>query len=222
MQLARLQVDVVPAQRHKLAGTQPVAIGQQDRRSVPMTPTVLAGGVHQLLDLALREVVPRPRRSDCYILWRWRLRQSLQIFQHLPPFHKSTVTNHTGSVTVCRGKTDQSSSLSRNRHRIGRLLPLLSPTPGTVIDHLDRRGAALHTAPSISCRCARRAGRSSVAQAFALSTRLQSFAELSPALIAVIGRVHATDAGHARRPLLLLRQGRSSLLEIVAATTTAS
>src|SRR6476619_8616830 len=81
-----------------------MSVGQQDRRSVPVPPTVLAGGIHQPLDLALREVVARAGRSDCYILWRWQFRQSLKIFHDFPPFHRSTVTILRGSVTVCRGK----------------------------------------------------------------------------------------------------------------------
>src|SRR5262249_1018768 len=51
MQLAGAEIDIVPAQGYKLAGAQPVAVGEQDRGCVPMTPTVAAGGVHQLLDL---------------------------------------------------------------------------------------------------------------------------------------------------------------------------
>ena len=36
-----LPVDVIPTQAHKLAGTQPVTVGQQDRGRVTMPPTVL-------------------------------------------------------------------------------------------------------------------------------------------------------------------------------------
>ena len=57
MQLAGLQVDVVLAQRHQFAGAHAVPIGEQDRRGVPMAPPVGAGGIHQLLDLALRKIV---------------------------------------------------------------------------------------------------------------------------------------------------------------------
>src|SRR5262249_17055169 len=47
MQLASPEVDIVPAQGDKLAGAQPVAVGEQDRGCVPMTPTVPAGRVHR-------------------------------------------------------------------------------------------------------------------------------------------------------------------------------
>src|SRR5215831_10121727 len=53
MQLASPEIDIVPAQGDKLAGAQPVAVGEQDRGCVPMTPTVAAGGVHELVDLPL-------------------------------------------------------------------------------------------------------------------------------------------------------------------------
>src|SRR3954468_7336344 len=44
MQLAGPEIDIVPAQGDKLAGAQPVAVGEQDRGGVPMAPTVSAGG----------------------------------------------------------------------------------------------------------------------------------------------------------------------------------
>jgi hypothetical protein len=50
MQLAGAEIDIVPAQGDKLAGAQPMAVGEQDRGGVPMTPTVAAGGGHELLD----------------------------------------------------------------------------------------------------------------------------------------------------------------------------
>jgi len=53
MQPAGAEIDIVPAQGDKLAGAQPVAVGEQDRGRVAMTPTVAAGGVHELLDLPL-------------------------------------------------------------------------------------------------------------------------------------------------------------------------
>jgi hypothetical protein len=45
MQLPILKVDVVPTQRHQLAGAQTVAIGQQDRRSIPVPPAVVVDGI---------------------------------------------------------------------------------------------------------------------------------------------------------------------------------
>ena len=58
MPLAGREIDVIPPQSHKLAGAQPVAVGQQDRGGVPMTPTVAGGGVHELLDLPLGQILP--------------------------------------------------------------------------------------------------------------------------------------------------------------------
>ena len=57
MQLAGPEIDIVPAQGDKLAGAQPVAVGEQDRGGVPMAPTVFAGCVQELLDLALGQVL---------------------------------------------------------------------------------------------------------------------------------------------------------------------
>src|SRR5262249_61797070 len=90
MQLAGAEIDIVPAQGDRLAGAQPVAIGEQDSRCVPMTPTVAAGGVHKLLDLALR----------------WRIQRGLHIIHENPPKRESTVTNQKRIVTISReGKT---------------------------------------------------------------------------------------------------------------------
>src|SRR5262249_13139037 len=57
MQLAGAEIDIVPSQGDKLAGAQPVAVGEQDRSCVPMTPTVAAGGVHEFLDLPLGQIL---------------------------------------------------------------------------------------------------------------------------------------------------------------------
>ena len=67
MQLAGLEVDIVPAQRHKLVGAQAMAIGDQDGGGVPVAPAVVTGSLYQLLDLALGQVLARATRSDCYI-----------------------------------------------------------------------------------------------------------------------------------------------------------
>jgi hypothetical protein len=42
MQLAGGKVDIVPTQAHQLTGTQPMAVGNQDRRGVPMSPAIAA------------------------------------------------------------------------------------------------------------------------------------------------------------------------------------
>jgi len=57
MQLASPEVDIVPAQGDKLAGAQPMAVSEQDRGCVPMTPTVAPGGIHELLDLPLGQIL---------------------------------------------------------------------------------------------------------------------------------------------------------------------
>ena len=44
----------------------------------------------------------------------------MKVFHDILLFHKPTVTNLRGIVTVCRREIGQSSGLSRNRHRIGR------------------------------------------------------------------------------------------------------
>jgi hypothetical protein len=53
MQLAGPKVDIVPAQRHELAGAQAMPVGDEDRRRVPMAPAVVPGGLHQPLNLPL-------------------------------------------------------------------------------------------------------------------------------------------------------------------------
>src|SRR6516165_2636545 len=47
MQTAGGELDVVPAQNHKLAGPQPVAVGNEDGGCVPMPPAVAASAVHE-------------------------------------------------------------------------------------------------------------------------------------------------------------------------------
>jgi hypothetical protein len=47
------EVDVVPAQRYDLRGSEAVAVGNQDRRGVPVPRAVLLGGLDEPLDLSL-------------------------------------------------------------------------------------------------------------------------------------------------------------------------
>jgi hypothetical protein len=42
MQFSGLEVDVIPTKGHELAGSQAVAVGDQDGRGVPMAPAVFA------------------------------------------------------------------------------------------------------------------------------------------------------------------------------------
>ena len=53
----RGELDLVPAQVHQLRRPQPVPIGHERHRGVPVPPTVLPGRVHQPLDLGLRQVL---------------------------------------------------------------------------------------------------------------------------------------------------------------------
>ena len=51
VKLRRGKLDLIPLQVNKLGDTQPVPVGHEGHRRVPVTPTVLPGGVHQPLDL---------------------------------------------------------------------------------------------------------------------------------------------------------------------------
>ena len=55
------EVDLIPAQVHQLRDPQAVAVGNQDHRSVPMAPAVLAGCLDQLPDLGLGQVFAGPQ-----------------------------------------------------------------------------------------------------------------------------------------------------------------
>jgi hypothetical protein len=43
VQFPGLEVDIIPTQGHELAGSQAVAVGDQDGRGIPMAPAVFAG-----------------------------------------------------------------------------------------------------------------------------------------------------------------------------------
>jgi hypothetical protein len=66
MQAPGGQVHVVPAQRHQLRGSEAVAVGNQDGRSVPMSRPVLLGGLDEPLDLPLGQIFAPPP-ANCYI-----------------------------------------------------------------------------------------------------------------------------------------------------------
>ena len=69
VQFPGLEVDIIPTQGHELAGSQAVAVGDQDGRGVPMAPAVFLRRLNQLLDLPLGKVLAGPgRASNCYIL----------------------------------------------------------------------------------------------------------------------------------------------------------
>ena len=68
VQFPGLEVDIIPTQGHELAGSQAVAVGDQDGRGVPMAPAVFAGSLNELLDFPLGKVLARPSGSlNCYI-----------------------------------------------------------------------------------------------------------------------------------------------------------
>src|SRR5262249_20925401 len=130
MHSAGLEFDIVPADCHKLAGAQPMAIGKQDRGRVSVPPTVLPRGVHQPLDLAFREVFALSSAlgrlssllfashaggiiavaiapikwglSNCYIYWDRCGLVNAWIVHNKSSFRVPTVPNLTRSVTVYR------------------------------------------------------------------------------------------------------------------------
>src|SRR5262245_54322490 len=67
-----MEVDIIPTQGRELAGSQAVAVGDQDGRGVAMAPAVFPGSLHQLLDFPVGKVLARPSGSaNCYIYCHW-------------------------------------------------------------------------------------------------------------------------------------------------------
>jgi hypothetical protein len=66
MQARDGEVDVVPAQRHDLRGSEAMAVGNQDRRGVPVPAAVLLGGLNKTLDLPLGQIFAAAS-ANCYI-----------------------------------------------------------------------------------------------------------------------------------------------------------
>jgi hypothetical protein len=60
------EVDVVPTQCHQFRGSEAVAVGNQDRRGVPMPGAVLLGGLDEPLELSLGEIFAAAS-ANCYI-----------------------------------------------------------------------------------------------------------------------------------------------------------
>src|SRR5262249_26973552 len=104
MQLPGPPVDVVPPKRHKFTGTQPMAIGDQDRGRVAMTPPIVSGSLDQLLDLALGQVFPRSGRADCYIYSRRSSPRGLRNFHGFCPSARLTVTIIARTETVSQSQ----------------------------------------------------------------------------------------------------------------------
>jgi hypothetical protein len=74
MQLALLEVDVVPLQADQLEGAKPMAVGDQDHRGVAVAVPIVAGNLAHPLDLGLGQVFARAnlgialaRRRNCPI-----------------------------------------------------------------------------------------------------------------------------------------------------------
>ena len=79
MQRARGELNLIPAQVHKLGGPEAVPVGRQDHGGVAMPPTVLPGSGHQPFDLGLSQVlagaqvgVGKPPGRDCSFYGGWR------------------------------------------------------------------------------------------------------------------------------------------------------
>jgi hypothetical protein len=66
MQAPGGEVDVVPAQRHDLRGSESVAVGNQDGRGVPMSGAVLLGGLDKPLHLPFGQIFAATS-ANCYI-----------------------------------------------------------------------------------------------------------------------------------------------------------
>ena len=66
--LPLVQLDLMPFEATHLAGSQPVAIGDEDHGRISVTVTrALAGTVHELLNLTLGEILPN---CEGYSGWR--------------------------------------------------------------------------------------------------------------------------------------------------------
>ena len=66
MQAPGGEVDVVPSQFHHLRGSEAVAVGDQDRRGVPMPGAALLDGLDEPLDLPFGQVIAAAS-AVCYI-----------------------------------------------------------------------------------------------------------------------------------------------------------
>ena len=73
------EVHLIPPQVRQLGRPQAVPVGHQDHRGVPVAPAVSRGGLHQPLDLGLRQVLAGPQVGvggplgpDCSVYGGWR------------------------------------------------------------------------------------------------------------------------------------------------------
>jgi hypothetical protein len=58
---AAIEIDLIAAQVDQLGHAQAVAVGDQDHDGVPMAPPVALGGLDQLRDLSLGQVLAAPQ-----------------------------------------------------------------------------------------------------------------------------------------------------------------
>jgi hypothetical protein len=93
VQFAGLEVDIIPSQGHELAGSQAVAVGDQDGRGVAMAPAVFPRSLNQLLDFPLGKVLARSNGSiNCYIYCHWGAHPGRCILHCFPQWWLETVT----------------------------------------------------------------------------------------------------------------------------------
>ena len=101
MQFSGLEVDVIPTKGHELAGSQAVAVGDEDGCGVPMAPAVFAGSLNELLDFPLGKILARPNGSvNCYIYCHRGVHSGRCIFHCFPQCWLKTVTVLDTNVTV--------------------------------------------------------------------------------------------------------------------------
>src|SRR5262249_34147280 len=84
MQATGGEVDVVPAQRHQLPGSEAVAVSDQDSRRVPMPRAVLPGGLDEPFDLPVGEIFTAAL-ANCYIYRGWSGLAKPQVFHGNSP-----------------------------------------------------------------------------------------------------------------------------------------
>ena len=87
------EVDIIPPQGHELAGSQAVAVGDQDGRGVPTAPAVFPRSLNQLLDFELGEVLAGPSRARLTVTFT-------AIGAHVPGAVFSIVSRNVGFGTL--------------------------------------------------------------------------------------------------------------------------
>jgi hypothetical protein len=79
VQRRRPELHLIPPKVHQLGNPQPVPVGHQNHRGIPMAPAVARGGLHEPLNLSLGQVfagpqiaIPAPFRRNCSFYGAWR------------------------------------------------------------------------------------------------------------------------------------------------------